>query len=316
VAAVLLALALGLLGAVGAPSTAHAADNGRWSVFPYATQLGNRPYFVLSADPGATVRDKVVVANKTDRPATFRLYPADAYNTPYDGGFAVRDRKEKQHGVGRWAHLTRTKVKVPAKGSVTVPYTLRVPRDAEPGDHPGAVVALDERVAESGDGLGVGVRQAVGARVYLRVNGPTLPAVSVEDLRFEQHRPLVPGTGDSRAVVTYTLRNRGNVTLDPTVQLRAKGVFGRTLLTRDLDKVPSELLPGQRVRLRATWAGAPQLDWGDVTVSASAYRTHSSAEAPFVALPWLVLALVVAALVVTGVVLGVRRRRSREAQVT
>ncbi|MFE1949369.1 WxL protein peptidoglycan domain-containing protein [Streptomyces sp. NPDC059524] len=305
--AVLLLLLLGCL-LSGAP--AQAADNGSWSVFPYATELARRPYFHLSADPGDTLRDRVVVANKTARPLTFRLYAADAYNTARDGGFAVRTRKEKQRGVGVWARPARTRVTVPPRGRVTVPITIKVPERAEPGDHPGAIVALDERVDRGDGSLALGVQRAVAARVYLRVSGPTMPAISVEQVKVEHSRPMVPGTGPSTAVISYTLRNRGNVTLDPSVRLHAGGLFGRTLLARSLSGTPAELLPGQRVRLTTRWNGAPQFDRGDITLTASARETRESASVSYLALPW-VFVLVVAALLVTGATLTVRARRSR-----
>ncbi|MER5215823.1 DUF916 domain-containing protein [Streptomyces sp. NPDC002838] len=293
------------------PATpAHAADNGSWSVHPAASQIAARPYFYLSADPGTTLKDKVVVANKTAEPLTFRLYAADAYNTARDGGFAVRTVEEKQRGVGAWAKPARAHVTVPAHGKVTVPFTLRVPEEAEPGDHPGALVALDERVDRGDGSLALGVQRAVGARIYLRVGGPTLPAIAVEDVRITHHQPLVPGLGDSTATISYTLRNTGNVTLNPRVELRARGLFGRTLLARDLSRIPDELLPRQRVRLTEPWRGAPQLDWGDVTLTASAPDTRESASASFFALPWLVAAVLFAVLLV-GVVLLVRARRGR-----
>ncbi|CAM5714792.1 hypothetical protein SALBM311S_01068 [Streptomyces alboniger] len=303
-------LLLGLLLLAVTAGPAQAADNGSWSVFPASSQIAERPYFYLSADPGTSLRDKVVVANKTGRPLTFRLYAADAYNTARDGGFAVRTQKEKQRGVGAWAKPARTRVTVPAHGKVTVPFTLRVPADAEPGDHPGAVVALDERVDRGDGSLALGVQQAVGARVYLRVGGPVLPAIAVENVRVTHDQPLVPGLGDSTATISYTLHNTGNVTLDPKVELRARGLFGRTLLARDLARVPAELLPGQRVRLSEPWRGAPQLDWGDVTLTASAQDTRESASASFFALPWLLAALLAVALPV-GVVLLIRARRAR-----
>ncbi|WP_335936963.1 WxL protein peptidoglycan domain-containing protein [Streptomyces sp. PTD5-9] len=300
----------------GAPAV-HAADNGSWSVYPAAGQGGRRPYFYLSADPGATLHDRVTVTNKTDRSRTFRLYPADAYNTARDGGFAVRSRDEPQRAVGAWARAGSDRVTVPPHGSVGVPVTITVPRDAEPGDHPGALVALDEDVAPADAGaVAVGVRQAVGARIYLRVNGPTLPAISVEDIRIEHTQPLVPGTGRSRAVISYTLRNRGNVTLAPRVALRAEGLFGRTLLARDLKRVPSELLPRQRVRLTERWDDAPQLDRVGVWLTASARDTRESASARYVALPWPlagVLLLVIAGSG-TGLWLRSRRRRARTAR--
>jgi hypothetical protein len=302
-------LGLFLLSAVPGAS-AHAADNGSWSVYPASSQIAERPYFYLSADPGTTLEDRVVVANKTAAPLTFRLYAADAYNTARDGGFAVRTWKEKQRGVGAWAEPARTRVTVPAHAEVTVPFRLRVPADAEPGDHPGALVALDERVDKGDGSLALGVQRAVGARVYLRVAGPTLPAIAVEDVRVTHHQPLAPGLGDSAATVSYTLHNTGNITLDPKVELRATGLFGRTLLARDLTKIPSELLPGQRVRLSEPWRGAPQLDWGDVTLTATARDTRESASASFFALPWLVAA-VLAVVLVVGAVLLIRARRAR-----
>jgi len=303
-------LLLSLFLAGAAPGPAHAADNGSWSVYPAASQIAARPYFYLSADPGQSIDDKVVVTNKTAEPLSFRLYAADAYNTARDGGFAVRTIAEKQRGVGAWAKPARSRVTVPAHGKVTVPFTLSVPEGAEPGDHPGALVALDERV-DKGDGtVALGVQRAVAARIYLRVGGPVVPAIAVEDVRFSHHQPLVPGLGDSGATISYTLRNTGNVTLNPKVELRATGLFGRTLLARDLVRIPGELLPGQRVRLSEPWRGAPQLDWGEVKLTATAKDTRESASAGFFALPWLVAVVLVAGAAV-GVALFVRTRRAR-----
>ncbi|QIT44451.1 DUF916 domain-containing protein [Streptomyces antibioticus] len=279
---------------------ARAADNGSWSVYPASSAVSTRPYFYVSADPGQTIEDEVVVANKTDAPLTFRLYAADAYNTARDGGFAVRSEGERMRGVGAWARPAKDRVTVPGRRTVTVPVTIEVPEDAEPGDHPGAIVALDERI-DPGDGaVALGVRRAVGARVYLQVGGPTLPALAVEDVRVSHRQPLVPGLGDSTATVSYTLHNTGNVTLDPQVELRARGLFGRTLLTRDLTEIPSELLPGQRVRLTERWRDAPQLDHADVTLTATARDTRESATVSFLAVPWLV-----AGVLVVGVGAGV-----------
>ncbi|GGS04277.1 hypothetical protein GCM10010269_49000 [Streptomyces humidus] len=298
-----------LLGPLSA-APARAADNGSWSVYPVSSAVAARPYFYLSADPGRTIEDKVVVANKTDRPLTFRLYAADAYNTARDGGFAVRSLGERMRGVGAWAKLPRDRVTVPGRGTVTVPFTLEVPEGAEPGDHPGAIVALDERVDDGGGSLALGVQRAVGARVYLQVGGPTLPALAVENVHIGHHQPLVPGLGDSTATISYTLHNTGNVTLEPKVRLTASGLFGRTLLTRDLKKIPSQLLPGQRVRLTERWADAPQLDRADVTLTASAIRTSESATVSFLAVPWPAVGTV-AAVIAAGVWLLIRRRRGR-----
>ncbi|MFJ6578203.1 WxL protein peptidoglycan domain-containing protein [Streptomyces sp. NPDC091368] len=299
---------------LGLAPGARAAENGEWAVYPAASKLGGRPYFYLSADPGTTLTDRVTVANKTAAPLTFRLYGADAYNTDRDGGFAVRTQKERQTGAGAWIRPGRTRITVPARSAVTVPYTLTVPADADPGDHPGALVALDERIAPGGDGaVAMGVQRAVGARVYLRVNGPTVPALAVEDVTLDQDRPLVPGSRTSTALVSYTLYNRGNVTLNPQVVLKARGLFGRTLLDRDLAGIPAELLPRQKIRLTERWTGSPQLDWGDLTLTATAKDVRESGTVSFLALPWFAAAVLVAGGAAGLFGLRIRRRRALSA---
>ncbi|MER5306498.1 DUF916 domain-containing protein [Streptomyces sp. NPDC002773] len=296
---------------LGPAPHARAAENGEWAVYPAAAQPAGRPYFFLSADPGSTLTDRVTVTNKTAAPLTFRLYGADAYNTERDGGFAVRTQGEKQTGAGAWIRPERTRITVPARSAVTVPYTLTVPADADPGDHPGALVALDERISPGAKGsVAVGVQRAVAARLYLRVNGPTVPALGVEDVTLDQDRPVVPGTRTSSAVVTYTLHNRGNVTLNPKVVLRAEGLFGRTLLARDLAKVPSELLPRQKIRLTERWTGSPQFDWGDITLTATAKDVRETGAVSFLALPWLAAATLLAGAAAGLFGLWIRRRRT------
>lgn len=150
---------------------AAAADNGQWSVLPAANAIGQRPYFYLAAAPGQAVTDSVTIANRTDRPRTFRLYAADAYNTARDGGFALRGPDEPRTATAAWTELARERITVPAKTALSVGFTLTVPDRAEPGDHPGAIVALEDRPAGTAvqgiAGQGIGVQQAVAARVYL-----------------------------------------------------------------------------------------------------------------------------------------------------
>lgn len=301
-----LALGLGLL--LGGAGPAAAADNGQWSVLPAANKLGQRPYFYLAAAPGQSVTDSVTVANRTDRPRSFRLYAADAYNTARDGGFALRGPDEPRTATAAWSKLERDRVTVPAKSALNVGFTLAVPDRAEPGDHPGAIVALEDRPAGTAV-QGLGLQQAVAARVYLRVTGPTAPALAVEDLRTVRR-------GAAGAEVSYTLRNLGNVTLRPRAVLTVTGALGRPLLSRTLTGVPAELLPGQQVRLRARWEDPPALEWAEVAVAAGAGETGDRAAVGHAAHPALngllaaALALVAAAWSALGAASGRMARMS------
>lgn len=121
---------------VGLSGTAGASDNGPWSVLPVANTVGQRPCFYLAAAPSQSVADAVTLTNRGDRPRTFRLYAADAYNTARDGGFALRGPDEPRLATAAWAKLDRERVTVAARASVAVGFTVTVPERAEPGTIP------------------------------------------------------------------------------------------------------------------------------------------------------------------------------------
>ncbi|MEU1509614.1 DUF916 domain-containing protein [Kitasatospora sp. NPDC005748] len=305
-APVVTVLLLGLLALL--PTQAHAADNGEWSVKPADSVITPRAAFQLSAQPGATFTDRAVVTNTTDGPLTLHLYVADAYNTERDGGLAVRGREEAQHDVGAWGKPERDVVTVPARSALPVGLTLTVPADASPGDHVGALVAVDDRVPTAA-GSFIGIQRGVGARIYLRVDGAERPALAVENVRFAAHNPQVPWTGRTDSTVSYTLHNTGNVKLDPRAELHVGGVFAGGPASRQLANVPAELLPGQQVEVTEAWSGAPT-GWGDVTVTATANGVTATGSDDFTQVPWL-LAGALFLLAAAGTAVAVTRRRRR-----
>lgn len=272
---------------VPASAAGPASGGPGWTAAP-ATGGGTRPsadgrpYFYLEGAPGTVLEDTLALTNPGKKAVTVRLRGAEAYNTA-SGGSALRAADDT------WITPAARTVKVPAHTGARVPFSVTVPATAEPGDHPAAIVASS------------GGHQA-GVRVQLRVSGPTLSALTVEDVRVDK------GPG----LIRYTLVNRGNTTLTPHLDVRADGlvsgarhIAGRTL--------PVELLPGRRVQLTEKWPHTPALDSASVHLVVTAgggARGTGSASAVFV--PWWRLAGLVA-LVSAGTAgwFAVRRRRAR-----
>ncbi|MGR4878976.1 WxL protein peptidoglycan domain-containing protein [Streptomyces sp. LARHCF249] len=313
-----------LLGAGLLPATtATAADNGTWGVFPTpaaGAAMTDRAYFFHQGAAGTTVQDSATILNSSDKELTFRVFATDAVNTPAGGAFALLPVETEPKGVGAWIGLppeTATTVTVPAKGRKDVPFTVKVPADATPGDHVGGIVALNtavEGVRQEGK-VQVGVKRSVGARLYFRVPGPVTPGLSVEDVRVDRSAPLLPWVKSARATVSYALVNRGNVVVEPKVALSAEGLFGREVLSRPARELKLALLPGQRIELSEPWPDAPQLDRVTLTVTAGAAAypdLTSQSSADFVAVPWPAAGT---ALILTGAALtfwALRRRRASE----
>ncbi|MCX5013865.1 DUF916 domain-containing protein [Streptomyces sp. NBC_00555] len=318
-AGLLLLLGAGLLPA----ATATAADNGTWGVFPTpaaGAAMTDRAYFFHQGAAGSTVQDSATILNSSDKELTFQVFATDAMNTPAGGAFALLPVETEPKDVGAWIGLppeTATTVTVPAKGRKDIPFTVKVPADATPGDHVGGIVALNtavEGVQQEGK-VQVGVKRSVGARLYFRVPGPVTAGLSVEDVKVSRSAPLLPWVGDARATISYALVNRGNVVVEPRVTVTAEGLFGREVLNRPARELKLVLLPGQRIELTEPWPDAPQSDWVTVTVAAgaAAYPELTSESATdFVAVPWPAAG---AALVLAGaaIALWVLRRRRRAA---
>ncbi|WP_067833174.1 COG1470 family protein [Actinomadura kijaniata] len=302
-AVVAAACALPPVPAHAAPSPPPATGNGAWSVGP-ANRSGApaaRPHFAFQAPPGATVRDSVRVANLTDRPLTFRLYGADAYNTPRDAGFALRAENEPRRGVGAWTRLDAGALVLPPRTAREIPFRIAVPDNATPGEHIGGIVALHtavEAVQRTG-GARIGLRRAVAARVYLRVPGPAAPGVRADALTVTRREPLVPVLNKSRGTLRYTVVNTGNLRITPTARVRATGLFGRTVAEWPARRLP-EILPGQSTVVDLPWNGPPPLDAVTVRVELTAADgVTAHARTGFVAVPWAALLALAGAVLLT-----------------
>jgi hypothetical protein len=315
---VLLALVLGLI--VFVPGAARAQDTtpeapasettpseAGFAVQPSGPDgPGNRDWFVYTLDPGAVFGDTVAISNLSDRPIRFVIYPTDAVSVVDTGGFAAIKDTETPVDVGTWIELAAGEYSVPPGQRIDVPFKITVPEDAEPGDHAGAILAVD---ADEGagdpnsapDGITFNVLHRMGARVYVRVSGPTAPALRIDDLDVERD--------GGKATVIWDVENTGNLRLSPTAELRITGLFGRTVRTVPVQQLP-ELLPGANFVGASIVTGLPSYEplTAHLVVSAEGVRTERSKQ--FASYPWLLIALAV--LVVSA--WWYRRRRRRHSR--
>lgn len=218
-----------------------------WSVQP-ADRDGadGRASFDYQLAAGESVTDYAQVNNFGDAPLRLRVYSHDALNTPA-GAFTLQPADQEPEDVGAWVNLDK-QLTVPAGDSEVVRFTLAVPDNATPGDHPGGIVASTTSEATDEKGNPVLVDHRVGARIYLRVAGELAPALQVTRLDADYGRswwqPFTTGT----TTVTYTVTNTGNVRLTGTQQVTVTGLFGWGSRTVKLTDLP-EILPGQSITI-------------------------------------------------------------------
>lgn len=337
--AVLTAVGIAASATLLAVPSASAAGNGDWAAYPKrpdnaGTQFTPRQYFFFDVSPDSEVKDVVTIKNSKRTPLTLALYPADAFNVRTGGGFALKPRTQDQTDVGSWVQLSVDTVTVPAAkkdkktgrfvdGTANVPFTMKVPKNATPGDHAGGIVTLEPEPSSTvtqPTGAVIGVRRSLAVRIYTRVSGPLNPQLLVSNVRYVRMKPAVmPFLGDQGgATIEYTYVNNGNVRITPDTTITYKGFLGRTIHNSGTFPSP-EILPGQTITLTDTVQGMPVLDQitarvqmqGNGNADRALAGLTTAGDAVKWAISWIFVAVVIA-LIVAFVVW--RRLRSRRAE--
>lgn len=323
-AAVIVALLLGTTSITAAapatprPSAAPPTDEtandeaGSFAVQPSGKAgPGGRDFFIYTLKVGEVYGDTVAISNLGTEPATFAIYATDAQNTT-DGSFSLMREEETPTGVGTWVELGATQYTVEPGTYIDVPFSVTVPDDAAPGDHVGAIVAqkIDDP-DNPNDGIGLDVRVRIGARLYVRVDGPVNPSLAIDRFEVAYDAPGTPFGGND-AKVTYVLTNTGDIRLTPTATLELAGVFGLGSSSLPVRQIP-ELLPGGSIEIAETVQDVqPWLRLtADLEVQAEEGAVLVQSSITEWAVPWLSVGILGAVLLALGVWRLVARRRKR-----
>jgi len=228
-----------------------------WALSPAGSddpnEAGNRPNLTYNADPGAVLDDAVTLFNYGTAQMTFRVYGVDAYNTA-DGAIDVTPGTDDPTEAGSWVTMAQEFITVSPGQQVTIPFTLTVPENAAPGDYRGAILASNQSRSTGNEEQVVILDRRTGTQLFVRVNGPLSAELAIEDLSTAYEPVINPLAGT--ATLTYTIVNRGNVSLSGTAVLSVSGPLGlgkQTLPQTDF----GTLLPGGSVPVTVTVEDVP-----------------------------------------------------------
>lgn len=242
------------------PAFADADDAVSWSVQP-ADESGpdGRSWIELTLDPGEEVTEHLALRNLSKIPVTFAIRAADGYLTA-TGRFNMLPSDKESVAAGTWVENPES-VEVAAGETEIVAFTVSVPDNATPGDHPAGIAASVETVGPSGDGTTVSIESRVGFPIMTRVNGKLSPSLNVDPVSTQYNlswNPFQPG----QVVAVYELANDGNVRMQASPVVEAQG---RTPAA-DPDARPLELLPGETREVTASIPGIWPLFFTQVQV--------------------------------------------------
>jgi len=283
-------------------------------------KLDGRPYFSYDATPGGVTEDHIAIINFAAHAQTLNVYPVDAVNGA-NGGFSYQPRAAARTQVGAWLTVLGTnsagEITVPPRTTTVLAFDLRVPTNASPGDHVGAViVSLTGLARAKGRSSLVKFEQRLATEVIIRVSGPLHTQLTIENLHASYSGSLDP-FASGVVTVTYTVQNTGNVLLGGTQQVSVHGLFGSSGHAPRLGPVPL-LLPGGSYRVSTKVPGVLPEIAVTTTVRLDPFGLRGdinpglhviSASVTLWVVPWLLVAVVIILLLV--IIALIRRRRRR-----
>ena len=227
-----------------------------WALTPARSDGGGgRTALSYSAAPGTQIEDAVTLFNLGNVDLEFRVYGTDAFNDS-SGGFALLEGSETPTDVGSWVELLVEDIVVPAGQQATIPFTLTVPAGASAGDHAGAILASSPIQGRTDEGATVQIDRRTGSRLFVRVDGPLEPELTIEELQTNHDGSVNPLGGSAN--VTYRVTNRGNVRLTGRTRATVEGPFGVGREAAEYIQF-DDFLPGQSFDVSADFDGVPSL---------------------------------------------------------
>lgn len=209
-------------------------------------------YFIMEVAPGMTKSDELLVLNSGATPLVLDLYAVDAV-TGSTTGAVYTNRGTQPHGAGAWVSLPGGPLQVPANSTARVPFEVRAPADARPGQYLGGIGAQTtepgaaQAVGPSSQGRQGQFRLTTVTRSVVAV-AVTVPGALQRKLTATEVR-MLSGPGGAR--LTVGVRNDGNVMVKPHGELvlrdQAGGERGR--LPLDMDTI----LPGGSAQFAVPW---------------------------------------------------------------
>lgn len=305
-----------------APARAPASKKATFGVEPATNgKPDGRVQLDEGVTAGATFTEHVALVNFSPRTFTFSVYATDAINDD-KGNLTLLPVGKKATDAGSWLKIGGAgapgRVTVKPRGVVVLPVTGTVPTNAPPGDHVAGVVADLQTLGKRGN-VNVLLHQRVGLRTFIRVAGDVHSALAVQNLTIKYRNNWNPA-GSGSAVVTYRVRNLGNVILSAKQAVTVDGVFGSTASAHP--KTLPLLLPGGVADVRVPLSGVKPEVWMSVKVDltpapispaadTAANVHHVTASKHFWAVPWVLLGIVLGLVSGAGALWWLRRRRRR-----
>ncbi len=204
----------------------------------------------ISGDPGQTLQAELKLFNEQGETKTFYASSENFEARGETGApFFLPDRK----GLATWIK-TDAKVTLKPEEEKTIPFSIQIPKDAEPGGYFAAILWGQTPPQSTGGGQ-VAVSGRLGVLILLKVSGAVEEGGGLLEFGVKDKQKFF-----SSLPVTFSYRfnNTGGDRVVPRGEITVKNLFGRTSATLPANKKEGSVLPNSARKFEVRWEGKNQ----------------------------------------------------------
>ncbi len=248
--------------------------------------------------PGDIFSGKITVLNDGTVPVKFSTFsaPFSVQTRNYDQNFT--DDKAARADAYKWIQLPQTKWDAAVRQTLNVPFTVRVPLDASPGGHYGAVI-VESQPASSQEGSMV-LKKQLAMKLYLTVRGNVVTQGETESISLDWFQTRTPLTA------TVSLTNTGNTDYVAKQLMEVSNALGNHLYRTEQEY---NVMPNAPRDVSLDWRGASWLGLYKVKVTSIVLDKDAVKESYVLVTPvWFIVMVVIVC--GAGVVYAIRKPRT------
>ena len=215
-----------------------------------AIQMKVQPaLFEQTVNPGDRFSTSITVTNPDSVSRQFTVGVQDISGVNQAGQPIFTSSTVANYGVRSWVALGTSAITVPAGGSVVVPFTITVPKNAGPGGHYGAIFISFGATRPSFNGSGLGYE--VGSLIELRIAGNATEQAEIKEFSTDKGLYQSPTVS-----FTASIADEGNILLQPRGPIDITNMFGQKVGTVILNDQGASVFPGAQRSFTVNWNGS------------------------------------------------------------
>lgn len=258
--------------------------------------------YQVELNPGDSKTINIIVTNRLGRDKAFQIQIEDFkgsrdISTPV----ILLDGEKGPYSLKDYLKIASSTFSMGNGERVTVPVTVNIPTDAQPGGLYGSIVIStittgDEQVPGNGNSAGVSpVVTRIGSLLFIRVSGVVKEDLRLKDFSLKNHASIIGSTPVNFQLV---YENNGTVHQNPSGFIHIKNIFGSDVAKLEVE--PWFVLPDSLRSRELSW-NAPFL-FGRYVAKAEMKKGYEdltdTATIVFWVIPWKVITLAFIAIII------------------